>query len=44
MATRLRMAKSWGYFVILAVGTDLNMRNGKPRKHEALTLNERSTY
>ena len=79
MATRLRMANFWGYFVILAVSTDLNMQPicnmgnpantrltlsmkgslidsaflplnrkahcvGKPRKHEALCLNEKPTY
>ena len=44
MATPFRMAKSCGYFAILAVATDLNMRDGKPREHEALTLNKMSTY
>ena len=44
MATPLRMAKPCGYFSILAVATDLNMGEGKPREHEALTLNKMSTY
>ena len=44
VATPLRMAKSCGYFAILAVATDLNMGDGKPREHEALNLYKMSTY
>jgi len=44
MATRLRMAQVLGLLCHFGGGTDLNMRDGKPREHEALTLNERSTY